>query len=171
MKLNRSGLQFKVLVIVATGMLAALFASLLALSQVYSTIKDLDRITREDFVTQQNILIAAADFKEQVQEWKNVLLRGRDPSDLARYWTSFEKDEKDVAERLRKSREGTPDATIRAKLAEALDAHKAAGDQYRKALEAYKDALDPYVGDKVARGVDRKLFAAMEEAADLARKA
>ena len=40
---------------------------------------------------------AAADmlqgFKVQVQERKNVLLRGKDPEQLKRYWAAFEKEE------------------------------------------------------------------------------
>ena len=29
------------------------------------------------------------EFKSQVQEWKNVLLRGKDPEALAKYWSQF----------------------------------------------------------------------------------
>ncbi len=36
-------------------------------------------------------------FKTQVQEWKNVLLRGGDEKQLDRYWTSFTKTEQEVA--------------------------------------------------------------------------
>jgi hypothetical protein len=31
-------------------------------------------------------------FKVQVQEWKNVLLRGKDAEQLKRYWAAFEKE-------------------------------------------------------------------------------
>jgi methyl-accepting chemotaxis protein-1 (serine sensor receptor) len=35
-------------------------------------------------------------FKTQVQEWKNVLLRGQDPKQLDKYWAAFGKVEAEV---------------------------------------------------------------------------
>ena len=35
-----------------------------------------------------------AHFSTAIQEWKNVLLRGKDPKDLDRYWTSHLKEMK-----------------------------------------------------------------------------
>lgn len=34
-------------------------------------------------------------FKTQVQEWKNVLLRGKNPEQLSKYWDAFLKEEPD----------------------------------------------------------------------------
>ena len=165
MKVNFSSLQFKVLLLVAGAMAVALAVSVGALTQVYRSIKDLDRITRDDFSAQQTILLSMSDFKGQVQEWKNVLLRGRDRTELAKYWETFEKAEKETIERIKEARSGTPHDKVRAKLEEALAAHKAAGETYRKAFEMYKSAgFDPFAGDNVARGADRKVFALMGEA-------
>ena len=36
-------------------------------------------------------------FKEQVQEWKNVLLRGKDAQQLDKYWAAFQKKENEVS--------------------------------------------------------------------------
>src|SRR6187455_3447549 len=153
MKVNFSSLQVKVLLIAAVAMGITLAVSVGALTQVYAAIKDLDRISRDDFTTQQTIALSMSDFKEQVQEWKNVLLRGRDAEELKKRWAAFEKAEKDTVERLKEARSGTPHDKVRTKIEEALVAHKVAGEVYRKAFETYKSAsLDPYAGDAVARG-------------------
>ena len=163
MKVNFSSLQIKVLVIVAAAMGTAMAVSVGALTQVYSSIRDLDRISRDDFTTQQTILHAMADFKEQVQEWKNVLLRGKDAGEMQKYWASFEKVERETVERLKEARSGTPHDKVRVKLEESLVAHKAAGEVYRRAFDAYKSG-GIEAGDQTARGVDRKVFSVMEEA-------
>ena len=75
-----SSLQFKVLILVAAAMAAAMAVSLFAVTRVYGSIQELDRITREDFQTRQVILRATVAFKNQVQEWENVLLSGQGPS-------------------------------------------------------------------------------------------
>ena len=38
-----------------------------------------------------------SQFKTQVQEWKNTLLRGRDPAQLDRYWKAFGRIEQEMA--------------------------------------------------------------------------
>jgi methyl-accepting chemotaxis protein len=158
-----SSLQFKVLLIVAGAMTVSLAVSVGALTTVYSSIKDLDRISREDFHSQQTILHSMEQFKEQVQEWKNVLLRGKEAGDLQKHWGAFEKIEKDTVDHLKEARSGTPHDKVRAKLEEAIAAHKAAGEVYRRGLEAFK-AGDYAAGDRVARGVDRKVTDLMKEA-------
>ncbi len=34
----------------------------------------------------------AGNFSTAIQEWKNVLLRGKEPKDLERYWTAHQKE-------------------------------------------------------------------------------
>src|SRR4051794_2883655 len=94
-------LQFKVLVLVAGVMAVAIGVGVASLTRVYGTIQDLDRISREDFEAQTTVLRAAVAFKQQVQEWKNVLLRGKDADALARHWKAFEEGEKNVAIELK----------------------------------------------------------------------
>jgi len=162
MRVNFSSLQVKVLVIVAVAMGAAAAVSVGALTQVYASIRDLDRISRDDFTAQQTILLSMSDFKEQVQAWKNVLIRGKVAAEMQKQWASFEKAERETVDRLKEARSGTPHDKVRAKIEESIAAHKAAGEVYRKAFETYKSSnMDVTAGDEVARGADRKVFAIM----------
>jgi len=149
-------LQFKVLLLVAAAMSVATGVSLLAVTRVYSSIQDLDRIARDDFETRQVILRATVAFNAQVQEWKNVLLRGKDPAALEKHWQGFLKEEKDAAQLAREALSSTPHEEVRQRLQGFIATHKLAGERYRKGLEAFKESkFDPATGDKAVEGVDR----------------
>jgi methyl-accepting chemotaxis protein len=174
--MKRNSLQFKVLALMAGAMAIALAVSLLSLTRVYGAIQDLDRIGRDDFETQQAIARAAIAFKLQVQEWKNVLLRGRDAGALDQHWNAFVAQEKDVGNTVREARSATPHPEVRERLEKFIAAHKAAGEGYRKGLEAFKESkFDPYAGDKAVAGIDRAPAVLLQEgerlAADLGVKA
>jgi len=170
--MKTSSLQFKMLFLVAAAMSISLAVSIVALTRVYGSIQELDRISREDFQAQAAILQSLANFKSQVQEWKNVLLRGHDPAALDKYWSQFLKAEKDTLSTAREARAELRDAAILAKLEEFATGHKAAGERYRAGLEAFKQAnFDPKVGDKSVTGIDRAPAKALEDAQHLAVEA
>jgi methyl-accepting chemotaxis protein-1 (serine sensor receptor) len=163
--MKTSSLQFKVLVLMALSLAVALAVSVFALSRVYGSIQELDRIGREDFETQQAISRGSLAFKQQVQDWKNVLLRGQDPAQLDKHWGAFTQQEKVVAETVREARSATPHDDVRKILGEFLAAHKAAGERYRKGLEGYKESkFDAHAGDKIVEGVDRAPGALLADA-------
>jgi methyl-accepting chemotaxis protein-1 (serine sensor receptor) len=105
---------------------------------------------------------ALGEFKVQVQEWKNVLLRGKDPAQLERYWAAFEKTEHDVAARTDKLIAALPAGAGKDLLQRFGEAHKTMGAGYRKGLAAFKAAnFDAAAGDAAVAGMDRapsKLF-------------
>jgi methyl-accepting chemotaxis protein len=154
--MKTSSLQFKILLIVAGAMALTLVVSILALSRVYGSIQELDRIGREDFQAQEAILRAEVSFKAQVQEWKNVLLRGQDAALREKHWTQFLKDEKETMDSVREARAGIRHPEVLSKLEEFITAHKLVGEKYRTALGAFSAAAsDPRVGDSLVMGIDR----------------
>src|SRR5436190_1539803 len=62
----------------------------------------------------------AVDFKTQVQEWKNILLRGQDPHDLEKYRRSFFEHENRVREGARELRRAVADPGVTAALDDFL---------------------------------------------------
>ncbi|WP_306477640.1 methyl-accepting chemotaxis protein [Methyloversatilis sp.] len=108
---------------------------------------------------------AGIDFKTQVQEWKNTLIRGNDPEQFKRYRDGFETQAAAVAERLGSiSARLKEDASPRAAEVDALiAAHSTMLASYRTALQSF-DAADPESGKKVDRavkGIDRSTTDAM----------
>ena len=162
-------LQFKVLVLVAGVMAIAIGVGVASLTRVYGTIQDLDRISREDFETQNAILRASVAFKQQVQEWKNVLLRGKDGALLAKHWKAFEDAERQVDVELKDARAGTPHDELRSLLEASLSQHKSDGENYRAGLERFKVSnADPFAGDRAVTGIDRTLSAMLANAQKVA---
>jgi two-component system, sensor histidine kinase and response regulator len=96
-------------------------------------------------------------FKKQVQEWKNILLRGHDPADLQRYRAAFLKESETVriiGEGLART---ATDPKARDLIGRFLDAHHVMGRAYGEALERFVagNGLDPKSADTRVRGQDR----------------
>lgn len=109
------------------------------------------------------ILVAALNaqvhFKKQVQEWKNVLLRGQQPALYQDYFDRFENEEgltrRSIA-RLIPLLDENPEAQATAE--RFLAAHQRLGKEYRAALAFYhKDDPSPQLEvDRRVRGIDRE---------------
>lgn len=108
---------------------------------------------------------AHARFKIQVQEWKNILLRGNDPVQFDKYRKAFEAEELNVQKALGEAgREFTALAIDAAPVKALLASHATLGNNYRAALEAF-DKADPLTGQKVDRsvkGMDRPASEGMD---------
>ena len=60
-------------------------------SQFEKTISSFDDLLDDEVSNELLIRELTVDFKTQVQEWKNILIRGDDPAKLDKYWARFEK--------------------------------------------------------------------------------
>lgn len=114
------------------------------------------------------VVRARASFKTQVQEWKNILLRGRGPADLAAFRSRFDAEESAVAADLARLVRRIPALELDATATPGLDIatleslvaeHAALGAAYRAALIDYDPADDtaPFRTDTAVRGLDRPL--------------
>jgi methyl-accepting chemotaxis protein-1 (serine sensor receptor) len=165
-----SRLQLKVLAIVAAAMVIAVAVALAALTRVYGTAKELERISGEDFDAQVGIMRSELAFKTQVMEWKNVLLRGRDAQMLQVHWSAFLEAENTVRDSATNAKAAAHDPQVARALGDFLSAHATAGEAYRRAFEALKQNADTEAADKIAAGVDRAAVEHLEEAEALAQE-
>jgi methyl-accepting chemotaxis protein len=109
-----------------------------------------------------NALIA---FKNQVQNGKDILLRGKDPRLLDKYWSAFEKYERDSQAATEKLALELPPGDARAKIVRFNALHKEMGQAYRKALDQFKaSGFDTAVGDAAMDGIDREPVILLHEA-------
>ncbi len=141
----------------------------------------------EVFTSMDQARKAQLHFKTQIQEWKNILLRGHVASDRASYLAAFEKEKAITSELLdgllpkldhiQKSEAlikllQVPDSQefkgvspqIRGEIEQAIAGLVVLNQTYEQALdEAQKDGLwDPRAADGFARGADRNLIVVMD---------
>jgi methyl-accepting chemotaxis protein len=122
--------------------------------------------TVQDNVANERMVSATlVAFKLQVQEWKDTLLRGKDPADLDKYWTAFQTREKTVSTLAAELKTKLPEGESRTLIERFAIAHTSMGEGYRKGFEAFKSAgFEPSAGDKAVAGVDREPSALLEQA-------
>ncbi|MGY0373399.1 methyl-accepting chemotaxis protein [Clostridium sp. JNZ J1-5] len=98
------------------------------------------------------------DFKKQVQEWKNTLLRGNDPESFKKYYTEFSKGNENVQAELANLKEDLIKSNMDTSLIEKLIiSHKELYDKYTKAIKSYDpNNIGSYkVVDTLVKGIDR----------------
>jgi methyl-accepting chemotaxis protein len=107
-------------------------------------------------------------FRTQTQEWKNTLLRGKDPKALDKYWSAFKKVEGEIASDARKLIESMPEGESKAVVTRFAQAHVVMGEAYVKGFEAFKaSGFDASVGDKAVQGIDREPVKLIDQAAEI----
>jgi methyl-accepting chemotaxis protein len=105
-----------------------------------------------------------SEFSVAIQEWKNVLLRGKETKDRDKYWAAHQKHMGLVRQKLQELQsvaKGPAATQLTGDLAVSL---RSAEEGYQNAFEAYKAAdADFSAGDKAARGKDRDAVKLLHE--------
>jgi methyl-accepting chemotaxis protein len=101
---------------------------------------------------------AQVEFKIQVQEWKNILIRGHDPAQLEKYTAAFVKSSQATNAELKKLTGLFSKLKLETKLDdEAIKMHEDLGKNYLVALKQF-DSVNPdsyKIVDKAVAGMDR----------------
>ncbi len=165
-------LKFKILLLSALIVLGLATLGITAYLQIrsYNAIVD-DTATHSQ--RRSNILVeiqgAAINFKTQVQEWKNILIRGNDAAQFTKYVNGFTEAEGTVQKHFAaalafQKEEGVPmDAVLLLQ-----KEHAQLGKNYREALKSF-DQENPNAGksvDKLVSGMDREASRQMQDLAD-----
>jgi methyl-accepting chemotaxis protein len=96
-------------------------------------------------------------FKKQVQEWKDILLRGSDPEMLAKYDKNFHARSADVDRLAQEIADGSSDQQIRDVAKNFLEEHGRMNSAYGTALTAFKadEKKNAHTPDAAVKGIDR----------------
>ena len=113
----------------------------------------------------------SSKFSVAVQEWKNVLIRGKEPKDQDKYWNSHLKEMKEVQDNIKQLDGLISDNNAQALVNKLASSMLVAQEGYVKAFAAYKAADGDYLaGDLAAKGKDREAAATLNELRELLSK-
>ncbi|WP_431496102.1 methyl-accepting chemotaxis protein [Pseudomonas brassicacearum] len=153
----QKSLRAQILALLSGSLLAMLLIALASFHFLSNGVQNYRNLIDGPLRASQLIDEANLQFKVQVQEWKNVLLRGKQPADLDKYWKQFEERQRDVQDILGQlsGREGVP-APIKTRIVALRDEHRQLGAAYQKGRDAFvASGGDAAAGDAAVKGVDR----------------
>jgi methyl-accepting chemotaxis protein len=133
---------------------------------LWSQILNYQNLIIHESKNQYDIAIIESTFKTQVQEWKNVLIRGKNPEKRDKYWEKFQKREAEVQQKtsLLQSKlieeselnNNLKDSPIFQLVSNFYQEHEKMGIAYRKGYDEFVAAgFDIAIGDKAVSGIDR----------------
>lgn len=160
-------IQTRLVLLIGTGIAAIFLVSLsatLILSSNITAYRDLvdNMVSAEMDIQRMNV-----DFKTQVQEWKNVLLRGEDIDRRERYWQQFHDMHETVQATGQKVLQELENGTVRNLVQEFVDQHIVMLAAYEQGYQAYmQSGLDFRAGDQAVAGIDREPTRLLTEAAE-----
>lgn len=143
---------------------------------LWAQIQEYQSLILHEAKNQYDISIIENDFKTQVQEWKNVLIRGRDTKARDKYWQRFQDKERQVQENIlvlqsklademqhNSNYQGSPISDLVSQFGQK---HREMGVAYRSGYQAFVAAnFDVVSGDKAVSGIDRAPSKLLSEAA------
>lgn len=155
----------------ATILLGTFFILSAALFSYLSTNKSIgvyDSLIHEDFENERAINHLLIDFKTQVQEWKNTLLRGADNEQRNKYWGRFQKLEDSIQADGKKLMNSLSNEEPKRILDQFIKSHRQMGDAYQQGFDTFvASGYDLSAGDKAVSGIDREPAKNLAEAAKL----
>lgn len=160
-KLSQLSLKLKIVLLSALIVAALLILGLSALGQL-GTFND--GVTRSlDMIRARVAILTAVEqahvsFKVQVQEWKNILIRGNNPEQYTKYIKQFGEEEQRVQSQLANAIQQSGAAQLPVDELQKVKAeHAKLGEAYRQALKQFNqnEAETGKQVDTLVRGLDR----------------
>jgi len=140
----------------ATALLIMLFITFFSFNSLNLDYKKLDKNTA---ASEQMVTSVKSHFSISVQEWKNVLIRGKNPESLEKYWQAFLKHSTLVDTEIENFLQNKELSSFLApELKSFINNHKAVVALYDQGYQVFVSSnFDIELTDKKIRGIDREL--------------
>jgi methyl-accepting chemotaxis protein len=151
MKISTKLLAFAGGVIVVFGVLA-----LTLLFELRSMAMSYDAVVSGPLRQMDAARVVQLDFKKQVQEWKDILVRGHTPADLEKYTRQFHAEDEAVRASAARLAAEIEDPAVQSLIGRFIDAHDSLDRSYQAAYDAFlASGFDSSAADAQVRGRDR----------------
>ncbi len=147
---------------VALGVL--LLAGVFGIFQLMGSVNTYKTDVMNTVAAERRVASVNDHFAGAIQEWKNVLLRGKDAEQLSKYWAGHEKEMKAVLSDLKTLEADLPAGAAKDLTRKLASAMATTAEGYKKGYDAFKAAdFDFVVGDKAVKGIDREASKTLTE--------
>jgi methyl-accepting chemotaxis protein len=158
-------IRYKIMTLFIIALATLFIVGTFSIYQLDNKIKSYEDIFIQEQAWERNAIQLNVEFKRQVQEWKNVLIRGKDPDKMKKYWDKFniqQEKVQDIAHLLSDEIQNIPDATNI--IDHFIIDHQEMAEKYKKGREAFINSnYDISTGDAAVSGIDRTPSAEIEE--------
>lgn len=169
--MNRLSLHAKVLLLGVVSVFVVGVVALVTFAMLSSDISRYQELLEEEVSATFLIDEVTVDFKIQVQEWKNVLLRGHSDKDREKYWGRFSELQKNIQTKLPKILEKRISPEAADLIKSFAREHAAIYPKYQAGYTLFKNSdFDFKAADQSVRGIDRQPTKDLEAAAQLLNK-
>ncbi len=105
------------------------------------------------------------DYKNEVQEWKNVLLRSKNQETLNQHWLIYDNQHMKVASAAQDALAQSDVRYLTENLKSFVEAHTANYQQYKNSVQLLlKNRFDPTEADAAVKSIDRPLLDYLQNA-------
>lgn len=152
-----SSMQTRLMTIVIGGFATLLIAASIGIFSLNSHIDEFENLLNNQIDNERRIHELNFNFKIQVQEWKNTLIRGHDDESREKYWGKFQTAHQKIQNEI-KSLDGVIKTPSESKALQAFgQSHLEMYEKYTQGYENFINSSYNHIeGDRAVKGMDRE---------------
>ncbi len=160
-------LQGKLVLTVSGGLVILMFVAALAVMKLGAVVDGYRNLLQEDLHARSKIDAMNVDYQHQVKQWKNVLLRGHNENDMAKYWGRFEDTHNKIQKDAQMLVSALTSGEIKSRVSKFKSDHSGLLEVYRQGKDAFiSSGFNPHAGDKAVKEIGRASSQSMTELSD-----
>ena len=166
--MSRFNLTWRFAIAVGSALLTGILVAAMLVWQLHQTRQTYDRMLGQREVQHQDrARVVQLTFKKQVQEWKNLMLRGFKYDDFQKYEKAFKTEEAETRKLAESLLQDVSDGEARRQIQQFLTAHQKMGEGYAIAIAAFgkSNGQNFTEADGLVKGQDRAPTDALDKLA------